>query len=273
MAMAPQIILGRFIPVDSHVARLDPRAKLAAAVIVLAALLVPRSPLAFLPMLALLAVSIGAARLPARAFFGSARSLGGLVLITLAFQLLFVPAAGRLLARVGPIAITWEGVERGLTFAAALLLTLLFASLFTLTTPPIDVADALRRSLAPLRRWRVPVEDVALVAMIALRFAPTLVDEAERIRKAQVARGLKPGRGIVAAARALLPLLVPLVEGVFRRADHLAAALEARGYEVGAPRSAYRAMRFGAAEVVALLLAAIAAGATVALAVHARGPA
>jgi energy-coupling factor transport system permease protein len=238
---------------------------------VLSALLLPRSPLAFAPALALFAAAAGASRLPARVVLAPVPSLGWLLLVTLLFQVVFLPGAGEPLATLGPVAVTEEALVRGLSLAAALLLTLLFASLLALTTSPIDVADALRAGLAPLRRVRAPVEDLALLSMIALRFVPTLVDEAERIRKAQVARGLRPARGPLGGARALVPLLVPLVEGVFRKADLLAVALEARGYVPGAPRVPYRELRFRAADALALALAAAAAAATAALTLAARG--
>ncbi len=270
-AHAHHLLLGRFVPIDSPLARLDPRAKILAAVLVLGALLMPRSPIAFLPALALFLVAARASRLPARVFLGPIPSLGWLLLVTLLFQVVFLPGAGEPLATLGPVAITEPALVRGLSLSVALLLTLLFASLVTLTTSPIDVADALRAGLAPLRRLRVPVEDFALLSMIALRFVPTLVEEAERIRKAQVARGLRPARGLLGGARALLPLLVPLLEGAFRKADHLAVALEARGYAPGAPRVAYRALRFRAADALALTLAALAAGATAVLALASRG--
>lgn len=271
MPNAQPILLGRFVPIDSPLARLDPRAKIIAAIIILVALAIPRTPLAFLPGLVLFLLAARASGVPARLFLGTIPSLAGLLAITLLFQIVFVPGDGEPLALIGPVAITAESLVRGLALSAALLLTLLFASLFTLTTSPVDIADALREGLAPLRRLRVPVEDLALVAMIALRFVPTLVEEAERIRKAQIARGLSPGPGLFGGARTLLPLLVPLVEGTFRKAEHLAVALEARGYESGAPRVAYRALRMGAGEALALLLATLAAAATAAMAAAARG--
>lgn len=267
--MRPGLVLGRFAAVDSPVARLDPRTKLIAAALLLGALLLPRSPAAFLPPLAFVAAAARAARVPLARLGAAAQGLGWLLLVTFVFQVAFLPSGGETLARVGPVVVTDEALVRALSASAALLLTLAVATLVTLTTSPVDIADALRAGLAPLSRLRVPVEDLALVAMIALRFVPTLVDEAERIRKAQVARGLRAGRGPLGRARAAAPLLVPLVEGVFRKGDLLALALEARAFEPGAPRVPYRELRFRAGDAAALLVAAAAAAATAALALAA----
>ncbi len=270
MTAANRLILGRFVAVDSPLARLDPRTKIAAVALALGALVVCRSAPAFLPVAALFVVAARASRLPLSHLASTAQGLGWLLLITFAFQVAFLPGAAEPIARLGPLAVTEEALARGLALSASLLLSLLFATLVTATTSPVDLADALAATARPLRRVRVPVEDLALVATIALRFVPTLVDEAERIRRAQVARGLRPGRGPLARARSLLPLLVPLVEGAFRKAEELAVALEARGYEPGAPRVSYVELRFRARDAVALGAAALAAVATVVLALAER---
>lgn len=255
---------------DSPLARLDPRTKLLVVSLALGSLLATRAPAGLVPAGALFAIGAAASRLSPGVLFGGLRGIGWFLLITFLFQVLFVPGGGEIVATVGPVAVTAEALTRAIGLSLALLLTLLFANLLMLSTPPIDIADAIRATLAPLARVRVPVEDLALVALITLRFVPTLLDEADRIRKAQIARGLTPGRGLVARARAGLPLFVPLIEGVFRKADELAVALEARGYEPDAARTRYRRLAFGARDAVAIALGCAAAGAAAWLAFAAR---
>jgi len=270
MPASPRVLLGRYVGADSPLARLDPRAKLLVVSLALGSLLLTRTPSGLAPAALLFAAGAAASRLSPGILLGGLRGIGWFLLITFLFQILFVPGRGEVLATIGSVALTAESLTRAIGLSLALLLTLLFANLLTLSTSPVDIADAIRATLAPLARVRVPVEDLALVALITLRFVPTLLDEADRIRKAQIARGLSPGRGLVARARAGLPLFVPLIEGVFRKADELAVALEARGYEPDAARTRYRRLAFGARDIVAIAMGCAAAGATLWLALAPR---
>ncbi|MFN0149817.1 MAG: energy-coupling factor transporter transmembrane component T family protein [bacterium] len=268
-----RVLLGRYVQANSLLVRLDPRAKLLVVSLVLGSLVATRTPSGLVPAGALFALGAASSRLSFGVIFGGLRGIGWFLLITFLFQIFLVPGGGEILAKIGSVALTAEGLTRAIGLSLALLMTLLFANLLTLTTSPVDVADALRATLAPLARLRVPVEDLALVALITLRFVPTLLDEAERIRKAQIARGLAPGRGLLARVRASLPLFVPLIEGAFRKSDELAVALEARGYEPNAVRTSYRQLAFAARDVVAVALGCAAAGATLWLAFASRTPA
>jgi energy-coupling factor transport system permease protein len=138
----------------------------------------------------------------------------------------------------------------------------LLASLLTFTTEPIKLADGLARLFGFLERVRIPVRDLALVLTLALRFLPTVMEEAARIVTAQRARGARFGGGLIARARALLPLAVPLLAGCLRRADALALAMDARGYRSGAPRTRLDPLALRAADgwVLAALAALLAAG-------------
>jgi energy-coupling factor transport system permease protein len=270
MAVDPSVLFGRYVANDSPLVRLDPRTKLAVMALVIGSLLAVRTPLGLVPAALAFFAAAAASRLPLSVLVSGVRGIGWFLLITFLFQIVFVPGEGDPLARVGPLALTAEGLERGLGLSLSLLLTLLFANLLMLSTSPIEIADAMRASLAPLARWRVPVEDLALVSLITFRFVPALIDESERIRRAQIARGLSPGRGLVSRARAVVPLLVPLIEGVFRKADDLAVALEARGYEPSAQRTSYRELRFAARDGAALIVGCGVAAAAVWLALRAR---
>jgi energy-coupling factor transport system permease protein len=154
------------------------------------------------------------------------------------------------------------GLRLGLQLAARILILVSAAGLLTATTAPVALADGMEDLLSPLNRLRFPAHEVAMMMTIALRFIPTLGEEAEKISRAQAARGadFETG-GLVRRARALVPLLIPLTVGAFRRADELAEAMESRGYRGGTGRVRYRELRFRARDTVTLLLAALAVGA------------
>ncbi|WP_207956181.1 energy-coupling factor transporter transmembrane component T [Rubrobacter marinus] len=159
------------------------------------------------------------------------------------------------------------GEGRGLRLAASLVARILLlvgaAGLLTATTSPLALSDGVEDLLSPLKKLRLPVHEVAMMMSIALRFVPTLAEEADRIRKAQAARGADFSEGgLWRRARAMLPVLVPLTIGAFRRADELAEAMESRGYRGGEGRTRYRELHFGPrdglAPVVAVLVVAVA---------------
>jgi energy-coupling factor transport system permease protein len=153
---------------------------------------------------------------------------------------------------VGPLSVSSSGLARGAFFVGRIVLLVAGTSLVTLTSSPVELTDAISRLLGPLERVGFPATDVAMMFSIALRFIPTTAEEAERIIVAQTARGaqFKEG-GLVTRAKAYVPVLVPLFVALFRRADDLAVAMEARCYR-GAGRSRLREMRVGAADWAAL---------------------
>ena len=132
------------------------------------------------------------------------------------------------------------------------------AGLLTATTAPVALADGIEDLLTPLKKLRFPVHEVAMMMTIALRFIPTLHEEAQKIARAQAARGADfSGGGLLGRVRAMLPVLVPLTVGAFRRADELAEAMESRGYRGGEGRTRYRELRFRARDALALALASL----------------
>jgi energy-coupling factor transport system permease protein len=151
------------------------------------------------------------------------------------------------------------GLRLGLLLAARILILVSAAGLLTATTAPVALADGMEDLLSPLKRLRFPAHEVAMMMTIALRFIPTLGEEAEKISRAQAARGADfEGGGLLRRARALVPLLVPLTVGAFRRADELAEAMESRGYRGGVGRVRYRELHFRARDAAALLLTVLA---------------
>lgn len=256
--------LGQFYPVDSPVHALDPRAKILAVAALAVGLFAIGSFTGFLVVGTALSVCVAMSRVPARVFLGYLRPVLPIVVATALFQALF--------SREGEVLFAWGIVEvrdAGLALAASLACRILLlvgaAGLLTATTSPLAMADGVEDLLSPLKKLRLPVHEVAMMMSIALRFVPTLSDEAGRILRAQAARGADFSRGgPLKRARAMLPVLVPLTVGAFRRADELAEAMESRGYRGSEGRTRYRELRFGRSDFLAPLLAV----AVVALAVY-----
>ena len=249
--------LGQLYPVDSWVHALDPRAKILAVAVLAVGLFLVGSLAGFLVVGVVLALCVAASRVPLGVFFVSMRPVLPIVVATALFQALF--------SREGEVLLAWGFLEvrdAGLRLAAFLVLRILLlvgaAGLLTATTSPLALADGVEDLLSPLKTLRFPVHEVAMMMSIALRFVPTLADEAGRIMKAQAARGADFSEGgLLKRARAMLPVLVPLTVGAFRRADELAEAMESRGYRGSEGRTRYRELRFGLRDGLVPVLAVV----------------
>jgi energy-coupling factor transport system permease protein len=228
--------IGQYYPAASPLHRVDPRAKFV-AVLALAVALFTRDSFAALGVYGAAAlVALGVSRVPPLWFWRSLRPILWLVALTFVAQVLF--ARGEAFYSFGPIHLTRRGIELATYLSLRLVVLVFFGSLLTLTTSPISLTDALAWLGRPLRRLRVPSDELALMMTIALRFIPTLLVEIEKIMRAQKARGAEFGRGgPLRRARALVPVLVPLFVVSFRRADDLALAMEARCYQPGIRRT------------------------------------
>lgn len=252
--MAIPVPFGQFVPGDSFVHRLDARAKLLAgvgfAVLVFASSGWPALAVGAAVALAALVVS----RVPWRL---AARGLSAVALL-LAFTLLANALRWRpeeALLRIGPLAVDGPGLARGTFFSARIVLLVLGTTLVTLTTSPVALTDALARLMRPLARVRVPVDDIAMMLSIALRFIPTTAEEAEKIVVAQTTRGARfDTGGPLRRAKAWTPVLIPLFVRLFRRADDLAIAMESRCYR-GEGRTRLHESRMATADWVVLVVA------------------
>jgi energy-coupling factor transport system permease protein len=247
--------IGQYVPADSPVHRLDAAAKIG----VVAAFTVALFLLHGFPGLAVLAGVIVAAtvlsRVPARAVARGLKAVAVIMALTVvANALRWQPAEA--LVRLGPFAVDGTGLRTGVFFAVRILLLVTGTSLLTLTTSPVQLAGGIERVLAPLKAVRVPVGDLAMTLTIALRFIPTTAEEAEQIMAAQQARGASfDAGGPVARARAYAPVLVPLFFQLFRRADALATAMEARCYRGSEGRTRLTEARMRPADWSAMLIA------------------
>ena len=254
------ITLGRYVPGESALHRLDPRTKIVGAGVLAIGLLGARSgftPVGFILCVLFLA---RACRFPLRLLAGNLRPLLPLLALTLILNALLTPGQTCYEIPLGAGRFTCEGVERGLFLVARLSSLVLGTSLLTLATSPLELADGLEALLRPFRRIGLPAHELAMTTTIALRFVPILVDEADRLRKAQLARGADFGGGPVRRIRSLFPLLLPLFLSAFGRADRLAIAMEARCYQGDRGRTRYRTYSLGAMDGVALAGAVLGSG-------------
>lgn len=248
-------MLGQYLPVESTVHRLDPRAKLLSALSAMLAVL-----LADWPGLALTALLAGAGLWQARVglplIWGQVRSLALIMAITFILQALFTP--GEILFAAGPLTVTRQGLVSGLDLVARLILIIFFGLILTATTTTLNLAAGLESLLKPLGRLRLPVHGVVMAVTIAARFVPVIFDEARAIYEAQISRGAGfHGRGPAGRMAALVSLLVPLLVGAMRRSEELATAMEARCYS-GIGRTRLKALAFTAGDAVCLALCGLA---------------
>ncbi len=256
--------IGQYLPGESPVHRLDPRTKILGVLAYVIILFLVKDFLGYGIMAIITALTASAARIPVKMLIRGLRPVLFIIILTVALNAIMTP--GEVLYRLGPLAVTREGLFQAAMMACRLLLLIVTTSMLTLTTAPIDLTDGLEYLMGPFRRIGVPAHELAMMMTIALRFIPTLLDEAERIMKAQMARGADfQSGGFVQRAKSMVPLLVPLFVSAFRRADDLALAMEARCYRGGEGRSRFKILRLGSRDVAAGVF--MAAGFAVALVV------
>lgn len=253
MEISPRSTLGRFIPGISPVHELDPRCKILCTSLLLIGVFNASSPVAVVAWLIMLAAASRLACLPAMSAISSARSVRMLIIITALLNAAFSPP-GETLATIGPINITDTGSMNGFRMGARLWLLVSWSSFLMMTTSPTSFAAGLDSILRPLQYLRIPSGDISMMITIALRFIPTLFDEASRIMRAQCSRGADLDTGSpLKRAKSLIPILIPLFVLVFSRADTLANAMEARCYTPGTPRSTLRPLKWRMRDTAAVL--------------------
>ncbi|MFZ5826193.1 MAG: energy-coupling factor transporter transmembrane component T family protein [Bacillota bacterium] len=265
------VTVGQYFPGNSLLHRLDPRVKITAVFLLSIAIFLPRGWPGYAATALFTLTAVWLAHVPLKMILQGLRPILIFLVITALFNLFLTPGE-TVLFKIGPATATREGLMLSIVTSVRLVLLVTLASLLTLTTSPIRLTDGLERMLRPLKPIGVPAHELALMMTIALRFIPTLAEEADRIMRAQMARGAELGRGSVTSrVKALIPVLVPLFVAAFRRADELATAMEARGYRGGDGRTRMRELAFGGRDVVALAVLASFVGLIVALRVTGLG--
>lgn len=241
--MLREITLGQYYPADSAIHRLDPRVKLFATLLYVISLFTFRNLAGFIIATIFLGAVIVVSKVPFGFIVKGLRMIVIILLITALFNLFLTP--GRPLVRFWIFRITEEGIVSAVRMAVRLVYLILGTSLMTLTTTPNQLTDGMEKGLGFLRAVRIPVHEIAMMMSIALRFIPILVEETDKIMKAQIARGADFESGnILKKAKAMVPLLVPLFISAFRRANDLALAMEARCYHGGEGRTKMKPLRY-----------------------------
>ena len=252
--MSADITLGQFLPGNSAVHRLDPRTKILLMIVYIVIVFLVKTLWVFSIPVALLIAMFLLAKVPASYFFSSLKPMRWLLVFMFIINL-FATAGETVLWSWWIIRITKEALLQAVFFTLRLALLVAGTSILTLTTSPIALTDGLGKMLSPLSRFRFPAHELAMMMTIALRFIPTLMEETDRIQKAQMARGADFESGnIIQRAKSMIPILVPLFVSAFRRADELAMAMESRCYHGGEGRTRMRELKFHYGDLWATLL-------------------
>ncbi len=245
MSLLKGITIGQYLPGDSFIHRLDPRIKILITITLIMTLFFIKSFYGYLILLLLLYISVKTSDIPLKTIIKGLKPLWFLIAFTLVLHIFFTKGnESRIIFTLGPISVDSFGVRQGIFMASRLALLVMNTSLLTLTTSPIALTDAIENLLSPFKKIGVPAHELAMMMTIALRFIPTLLEETDKIMKAQMARGADFESGnILQRAKALIPLLVPLFVSAFRRADELAMAMESRCYRGGEGRTRMKTLK------------------------------
>lgn len=259
--MLEKMIFGRYIPGDSLIHRLDARAKLIFVFLFIAVVFIANNWITYGILVLFTFLIIRMSKIRLYFLINGLKPVVFLIIFTFLLHIIFT--------REGAVIFEWkfikiyeEGLKQGIFISIRFFVLVILTSILTLTTTPISITDALEILLNPLKKWKLPVHELALMMSISLRFIPTLMDETDKIMKAQMARGSDMTSGSMKERmNAIVPLLIPLFVSAFKRAEDLATAMEVRGYKGGEGRTRYRKLEWRKKDtailVVLVLLAAI----------------
>ena len=250
--MIRDITLGQYYPGNSWIHKLDPRVKIMATILFVVALFVVKDFIGFGVAVVGLAAVIIISKVPFSFIVRGLKPIFLIIAFTFILNLFMI--RGEVLVSFWVFSITKEGLRTAVFMAVRLILLIIGSSLLTLTTKPISLTDGIESLLAPFKRFGLPAHELAMMMTIALRFIPTLLEETDKIMKAQMARGADfESGGIIQKAKSMVPLLVPLFTSAFRRANDLAMAMEARGYHGGEGRTKMRPLQYHRQDRIAYL--------------------
>lgn len=257
--MLKDITIGQYFPGDSVVHKLDPRIKIIVTFVFIISLFFINTFIPYIFVFVFIFSAIMISKVPPKFIFKGLKPL--VIIIAITFFINVFMTKGEILFEIGPLDVTKEGLFQATFMALRLVLLIIGTSLLTLTTSPIALTDGIERLLNPFKRIGVPAHELAMMMTIALRFIPTLLEETDKIMKAQMARGADFESGnILSRAKNLVPLLVPLFISAFRRADELAMAMEARCYRGGENRTRMRQLSLQTRDFVVLSMTIVLLG-------------
>lgn len=230
------ISIGQYLPFDTFIHRLDPRVKIVGVFLYIITIFFVDDFYGYIPFVILLIAMLAVAKIPIKSVLKSLKPVIFIIIITGLINLITTP--GRAVFEIGPVTVTNEGIYRTGFTVLRLILIILSTSVLTYTTSPMELTYGLEKLFSPLKKFGFPAGELAMMISISLRFIPTLFDEAQKIRMAQMARGADFESGnIINRAVSMIPLLVPLFINSFKRSDDLATAMEARMYRIGHERT------------------------------------
>lgn len=251
--MIRDITLGQYYPVKSVLHRMDPRTKLFGTMVFIISLFLADNIAAYVVATLFLVMAIRLSQVPFKFMVKGLKAIVFLLLISVSFNLFLTD--GEVLVQLGFLKITKEGLRMALFMGVRLMYLVVGSSIMTLTTTPNELTDGLEKSLGFLKKIRVPVHEVSMMMSIALRFIPILIEETDKIMKAQMARGADFESGnLIKKAKSMVPLLVPLFISAFRRATDLAMAMEARCYRGGEGRTKMKPLHYARRDAFAYLV-------------------
>lgn len=258
--MIRDITLGQYFPGSSIIHKLDARVKITGTFVFVVALFIVRDFTGFAVCAAFLSLVIALSRVPMSYILRGLKPI--FIIIMLTFILNLFMTGGEPILHWGFLTITREGASRAVFLVIRLMLLIIVSSALTLTTKPISLTDGMEYLLKPLEAFKVPTHELAMMMSIALRFIPTLLEETDKIMKAQMARGADFESGsIFRRAKSLIPILIPLFISAFRIAQDLAMAMEARCYRGGGMRTRLHAMKISKQDIFAIVCLVVFAGA------------
>lgn len=261
--MIRDITLGQYYPEQSVIHRLDARTKILGTLLYIIEVFLVNSFAGFGLVILALGVLIGISRVPVRFIFKGLKAVIFIILLTFVLNLFMFD--GTVLWHWKFLTITYEGLYRSCFMALRLILLIIGTSMLTLTTKPMELTDGLEKLLKPFNRFGLPSHEIALMMSIALRFIPTLLEETDKIMKAQQARGADFESGsLIQRVKNMIPILIPLFVGSFRIAQDLALAMEARCYHGGVGRTRMKEIVFSRRDGVAGVLLAVFLGIVIA---------
>ncbi len=244
MSIFEDLAIGQYQPVDSAIHRLDPRIKLFLVLIMVLFVAVTVNFILYMVWLAFISGLFFISKIPPSSILKSLKSFIFFFIFIFLLQVFLSSESFGTYFYFGYFQIGFEGIVNGFIYTLRLLLFILGATFLSLTTSPMEILDGILKFFGPLKKLKLPVEEFSLMSLISIRFIPLLLDEGINLKKAQMARGADFEGGLVQRIKKAFPLLIPLFISSFRKADDLALALEARGFQSGEKRSSFNRLKF-----------------------------
>ena len=255
--MIRDITIGQYYPAESAIHKMDARLKLMITFVFIVTLFLVNTFVGYVFVIACMGLTIRASKVPFKFMTRGLKSIIVIILFTVVINL-FMTQGEHVLLRVGFLRVTMEGILLAAKMCVRLVLLIIGSSVLTLTTTPIQLTDAIEYILKPFKRIGVPAHEIAMMMSIALRFIPILLEETDKIMKAQIARGADFENGnLIQKVKNMVPLLVPLFISAFRRANDLAMAMEARCYHGGDQRTQMKPLHYEKRDHVTYMILAL----------------